>query len=321
MKNIRTIITIICLMTATGAMALSGPKDSIGTKVKNGKIFIMHQVEKSQGLFSISRRYGVSLNEIILANPGSDQLLRVDQVLLIPTGKDAPMEETAVKEYFSGEKVTTPSSAQGTQKKSTFARYHTVAKGETLYSISMLYSTKVDVLKNLNGLETDVLTVGQQIMVPASEEEKEDHDNAMIEAQQQVDVSKAKSHKLRKRIDPKDDDVAEKKIEPVSTDAYEVKVERLPKYDVEKVSERGMVETFDMANRNASNYRVCSHHTARIGSTIMVTNRENSKSVFVKVVSNHELDKKTGNIIRLSPTAMTDIEIQDRQKVEVSFAR
>ena len=99
-KKIGILLAFFVSFTVVNA----NPTDSIGTKVKNGKIFIMHKVEKAQGLFSISRRYNVPLNDIIEANPGSDKSLQVDQILLIPTGKDAPKEEQKVKEYFQSDK-------------------------------------------------------------------------------------------------------------------------------------------------------------------------------------------------------------------------
>jgi LysM repeat protein len=311
---------VVVLVCATAALAMAGPQDSIGTKVKNGKIFILHKVEKAQGLFSISRRYGVPLKDIIAANPGSDQVLHIDQILMIPTGKDAPMEEKAVKKYFSEDKGKSTSGSGAKRKNSTFAKYHTVAKGETLYSISVLYKTKVDVIKNLNGLKTDVLSVGQQIMVPATEEEKKVHDTKVADAKAKVDTAQGKSKEIKKTLDPNLETEPKVDIKEVSASKYEIKVEKLPKYDVQKISEKGVSELYT-GEVNSTNLRVCSHHVARVGTTIMVTNPLNQKSVFVKVVSNHSLDTEEGNIIQLSPTAMNDIQLASGDLVEVSFAR
>lgn len=321
MKRVKHFLILMIMVVGAGLTALANPTDSIGTKVKNGKIFILHKVEKAQGLFAISRRYGVALNDIIQANPGSDQMLQIDQILLIPTGKDAPMEDQKVKEYFSEDKGSGTNGSSGRNKKSTFARYHTVAQGETLYSISVLYDTKVDVIKDLNGLETDVLSVGQQIMVPASKEEKEEQDEKVAEAKQKVDDAASKTEKLRENISPAKKDEPQPEIKEHSGAKYEVKVEKMPKYNVEKISEKGYSEALEDEVNSQVNKRVCSHHTASIGSTVMVTNPTNQKSVFVKVVANHTLDEEKGNIIRLSQTALSDIEIEAGSQVQVSFAR
>ncbi|MFT5724928.1 MAG: LysM repeat protein [Bacteroidia bacterium] len=321
MKMFKQVVGVVFLLIMSSVAGYSATQDSIGTKVKNGKVFILHKVEKSQGLFSISRRYGVSLNEIILANPGSDKILLVDQILLIPTGRDAKQEEQAVTEYFTDDKAPTQSTKKPKAKRTTFAKYHMVAEGETLYSISVLYNTKVDVIKNLNGLETDMLSPGQQLMVPATESEKKDQDEQIHEAEQKMDDASSKLEKLKKAIKPKkikDDPVVE--MFEVKTDKYSVTVEKIPKYNVEKVSETGTAQSMSESEGNASK-RVCSHHSASIGSTVMVTNPENNKSVFVKVIANHNLNTETGNIIIISATAAADIELVANSSVNVSFAR
>lgn len=45
------------------------------------------------------------------------------------------------------------------------ATYHTVVRGDTLYSIANKYSTTIDKIKQLNGLNTDVLSVGVSLRV------------------------------------------------------------------------------------------------------------------------------------------------------------
>lgn len=321
MKMIRRILGAGFLLTLSAMMSMASTQDSIGTKVKNGKIYILHKVEKSQGLFAISRRYGVPLNDIIVANPGSDKILHVDQILLIPTGKDAALEEKAVTEYFAEDKVPSQVTEKTSSKKTTFAKYHTVASGETLYSISVLYKTKVDVIKDLNGLESDVLSTGQQLMVPATEDEKEDQDKKLIESKQKLDDAKEQLEEIKETVKPKklpEDPAGEKAV--VTKGKYTVSVEKVAKYNSEKVSETGFVETYDK-DVTGPNKRVCSHHSASIGSTVMVTNPSNNKSVFVKVVANHDINESKGNIIQLSKTALSDIEISDNAAIHVSFAR
>lgn len=321
MKTIRRILGVIFLMMMSSMMSFASTQDSVGTKVKNGKIFIMHKVEKSQGLFAISRRYGVTLNDIIVANPGSDKILHIDQIILIPTGKDAVLEEKMVTEYFAEDKAPTQTIEKVESKKTTFAKYHTVANGETLYSISVLYNTKVDVIKNLNGLESDVLSPGQQLMVPATKAEKDAQKEKLTEAKQELDDAVKQMEEINETVKPRtlrDDPVVE--MSEVKGDKYTVSIEKMPKYNVEKVSETGFVEILVTEEIDA-NKRVCSHHSASIGSTIMVTNPKNNKSVFVKVIASHALDEAKGNIIQLSKTALVDIESTDSSAIQVSFAR
>ncbi|PPK95158.1 flagellum-specific peptidoglycan hydrolase FlgJ [Nonlabens xylanidelens] len=46
-----------------------------------------------------------------------------------------------------------------------FTKQHVVVKGDTLYSVSKRYNTTVDKLKKLNKLKTNVLSVGQALIV------------------------------------------------------------------------------------------------------------------------------------------------------------
>lgn len=43
--------------------------------------------------------------------------------------------------------------------------FHTVVKGDTLFSLAKKYSTSVEEIKRLNGLETDVLSIGESLRV------------------------------------------------------------------------------------------------------------------------------------------------------------
>jgi len=322
MKKLKYIVGVVIALGFFAKPCFANPQDSIGTKVKNGKIYILHQVEKSQGLFAIGRRYGVSLDDIIVANPGSDKMLHINQILLIPTGKDAALEEKTVTEYFAEDKAPSQSFDKKASKKTTFAKYHTVASGETLYSISVLYNTKVDVIKNLNGLESDILGQGQQLMVPATKTEKDKQEKAITEAKQQVDDVSEKLETLKEAINPRelrDDPVVE--MSEVKKEKYTVSIEKLPKYKTQKVTETGSIEFLSSEDKKTKGKRVCSHHSASIGSTLMVSNPANNKSVFVKVVANHTLDESKGNIIKLSKTAHSDIEIEDNADVQVSFAK
>ncbi len=321
MRRVKQMVGVMILMTVSCLTALSNPTDSIGTKVKNGKIFILHKVEKAQGLFSISRRYNVTLDDIIKANPGSDEALVVDQILMIPTGKDAAMEEKAVKDYFSEDKAeASKKGGKASSKKTTFAKYHIVKSGETLYSISVLYNTKVSVLKNLNGLTTDELSLDQKIMVPATKEDKKAQDEKMTEAKQKLNDAEAKLIKLKtvNGASPNEQPVGE--VETVKKDKYEVSVETLPNADKQKVSEKGYVEVM-AENSETTDKRVCSHHSASVGSIVMITNPENGKAVFVTVVDNHTIDESKGNIIQLSQSALNALSMKSNAAVMVSFAR
>jgi LysM repeat protein len=117
------------------------PGDSIGTETINGKTYVLHRVEQKETLYSISRRYGVTIASIVEQNPKADGGLEVGQVLKVPY-----VARLAVK------------TANGL--------VHKVAPKETLYSIARLYGVEVSELRAKNGLKDDNLTVGQELTIP-----------------------------------------------------------------------------------------------------------------------------------------------------------
>lgn len=100
---------------------------------------ILYTVKKGDTLYSISKRYDVSVNEISRVNNLTSSVLTIGQTLFIPIND-------SIDEF----------------------NYYTVLKGDTLYSISRKFNTTVDSLKKLNNLNSNLLSVGEQIKVPSS---------------------------------------------------------------------------------------------------------------------------------------------------------
>lgn len=96
-----------------------------------------YTVKSGDSLWSISRKFGVSVNELKKVNNLSSNLLSIGQNLIIP-GKKADISSN---EYV-------------------------VKKGDTLYGIANKYNVSVDNLKSYNNLSTDSLSIGQIIKIP-----------------------------------------------------------------------------------------------------------------------------------------------------------
>lgn len=134
-------ILLISLLAfgAQGAMAQSGNE-------------FFHTVTKGQGLYSISRMYGVTEAEIIRLNPGSEVVIKVGQQLRIPQNKKS--ENTSnVPQVQTGEE-----------------RFHTIKTGETLYRLTVIYGLTAREICNANpGLSAENFKVGQVIVIPERE--------------------------------------------------------------------------------------------------------------------------------------------------------
>jgi len=320
------LLSLFVVVTLSNVSA--APKDSIGTKVINGKIFIIHKVDKGQGLYAISRRYSVALKDIIESNPGSDKQLILDQLIYVPTGKTAPMEQKVVSDYFKKDKKEPKASKDRMEQevRSTFAKYHEVTPGETLFAIAQKYNTKVDVIKSLNGLKSNELVVGQKLLVPMTQEEKEARVQKEISIKKEIESIKSDKLAVTKQVDQAEHIISHERKEqkshviPEGEAIYKTKSEYIEEFDVHKVSERGIANRYigSMLNQEI---RLASHHSAEIGTTIMVTNPATNEAVFVKVVANHKLDKEKANVILLTKSAAERIHIEDSGLVEISFAK
>ena len=109
----------------------------------------IHVVQKGETLYSIARRYGVSVEAICEANGIADpSLIYVGQELIIPVGP-GPAEPTP---------GTPPEQVQAT---------HVVQPGENLYRIALRYSITVMELAKANGITNPgQVYVGQTLVIP-----------------------------------------------------------------------------------------------------------------------------------------------------------
>lgn len=117
--------------------------------------FIIHEVKRRETLYSISRQYGVTMDDILGANPGIGQLSRGDRIRI------PQMQRTG----RSDGKVVQP--GQPSVEHSEYL-VHEVVAGETLYAISRRYGTDVQSIQNLNP-ESSSLRPGVKLKIPRKE--------------------------------------------------------------------------------------------------------------------------------------------------------
>jgi len=115
---------------------------------------VVHVVQAGETLSAISRKYGISVAKIKELNNLTSDNISTGQKLVVGTGVAPQTGATTVKP----ETATQPTAA-GTKK-------HVVQSGETLFSISRMYNTSVDKIKNANNLTDDRINVGQELTIP-----------------------------------------------------------------------------------------------------------------------------------------------------------
>lgn len=159
----------------------------------NGETYI---VKSGDSLWSIAKRYGVSIDDIKKANNLSSNLLNVGQVLIIPSEEEPPeIGDFIVYTVSSGDNLykiatkynltvddlvnyndlATTNLSIGQQllipvQKTNETQTYIVKSGDTLYSIASKYGISVNTLKNYNNLTTNVLSIGKKLNIPVTSE-------------------------------------------------------------------------------------------------------------------------------------------------------
>ena len=99
----------------------------------------IYQVKKGDTLYSIANKYGITLKELKAINDLKTDTLSIGQLLKVPSGLS-------------------------------LANSYTVGSGDTLYSIAKKFNTTVNKLKETNGLSSNMLSVGQKLIIPLIED-------------------------------------------------------------------------------------------------------------------------------------------------------
>ena len=100
-----------------------------------------HRVRSGESLYTIGKRYGVSVDRLKAANGLRRNTIRVGQELVIPTRSSGG---AAVSE----------------------GKVHRVRSGDTLSEIARRYGTTVSKLRSANGLTSNRLRIGQELKIP-----------------------------------------------------------------------------------------------------------------------------------------------------------
>ena len=136
MKFIGLLAAVICAASLF-AQTESWPKDTV-----DGVVVYRYTVQKSEGLYRISKNFNVSQEELVTLNPKlQKEGLKFGQVILIPV-KDAP--QSADSSYVK----------------------HVIAPKETLYAISKRYGVSVAELQAANPVVSKNMPIGATLLIP-----------------------------------------------------------------------------------------------------------------------------------------------------------
>ena len=131
------LLAAVIYATSLFAQTESWPKDTV-----DGVVVYRYTVQKSEGLYRISKNFNVSQEELVTLNPKlQKEGLKFGQVILIPV-KDAP--QSADSSYVK----------------------HVIAPKETLYAISKRYGVSVAELQAANPVVSKNMPIGATLLIP-----------------------------------------------------------------------------------------------------------------------------------------------------------
>ncbi len=155
MRKIFILLTALCLSVVSFAQNATYPLDTI-----DGKVYYKYAVQKSEGLYRISKNFNVSQEELVNCNPElKSSGLKLGQVILIPY-----VEQIDSSQYI----------------------VHELQPKETLYGLSKKYGVKIADIQKLNPKTSLSMGIGERLLIP-------DKDQSVATAAQPVEQATAPS--------------------------------------------------------------------------------------------------------------------------------
>lgn len=165
-------ISLTGLNTASAQEYENTPVTLSKEKVKvSGKLCYSHIVLEKQTLYSISKAYNVSIEDIYSFNPGlKDSGLKKNSIILIPVA-EAVKEEVKISEVQQENKATEQTSpvkpVVKKEAKASKKKVHVRKWYEDLSMIADQYGVTVEDIMDANNLTDTLLTNRQKLVIPA----------------------------------------------------------------------------------------------------------------------------------------------------------
>lgn len=329
-------------------------RDSIGIETINGKVFIVHKVDAGETLYAISKRYGVTVEQIVTQNPTADAGLEIEQILKVPYVPRVAKSSVQGKKHIVAEKETlysisrlygvtvedlkkwnnltenglslgqeleikntntlAASSINQLEVKSA-KTVHTVAAKETMFSITRQYGITVEQLSEWNSLQTDELKIGQTLFVSQPANSKQNPTQTITQVQTQTNpITQQQTPVIEKMVVPVTVPVVTPPVEKTTTIKISESVS-----GTDEIRETGLAELIEGTDGNRKYLAL--HRTAPSGTILKIKNEMNNREVFVRVMG--KLPETAPNdklVIKISKSAYDKLgAIDSRFRVEVTY--
>jgi len=275
-------LLIFVLLSVGFTSVFGSPIDSLGLKKDNNKTYIVYKVENKQPLYSILKRFNLSLTEFKQINSEVNIPINAGEIIFIPIhyldeatialiAPAKPLEKVVVKKQ---EEI-----------KITESGIHIVSAKQSLLNIANLHKVTMADIRKWNNLSSDNLKEGQRLFVEAPK-------NLAIDKSTLLGAKNDKGIEELKSYNNESD-------------------------GLKKTIETGMAELIEVPD-NSGKY-LALHKSAPIGTLVLVKNLANNQSTWVKVIG--RLPNTDGKlIIKLSPKAFERLNAVDKRiRAEISY--
>lgn len=327
------------------APAHIGPKltpDSVGVLVQQDKTFVRHRVAPGETLYGLARRYKVSVEQIMEANPGIKGALVTGQEVLIPRVRAVlpPASGAATKPApaASGSARSLPTDAAGNH-------VYKVQPGQTLFAVARKFGVSASALQKYNSKQlpaNGAVKAGQTLIIvpasggaaaseavaaapapkpapPTSRPERDDEAEKERAREREAERAREAEKAREAAAAPASSPVAGGNV--VATVTPETEEDKEPTRAneiVRKVTESGVAAIIEGGN---SEKYLALHKTAPVGTIMMVRNIMNGQVVYVRVIGKlPDTGDNSAVLIRLSKRAVAKLNTPDQRfRVETSY--
>jgi LysM repeat protein len=288
---------IILLILITFCNNVKANVDSIGIENINGNKYILHKVQKGEGLYGIARKYKSTVTEIQELNNLTNTILDLGQIIKVPSKNPSIVTEEIKTKT---EQSSIPKIVNNPKVKPNAFITHTVKRGETLYLLSRKYDVSVTEISKLNNLKKTSLVLGQKLKIPKKGTVINNQDIIEPTEEEQKNVTVEKS---------------------TGTADLKVNVKNNKLLGSVDYNETGIASYIEDKNID-SKKSIALHKTAPVGTIIKVTNLMNNKSIYVKVIGKlPDTGDNENTIIILSKSAVNMLGgIEQKFRVNLNYS-
>jgi LysM repeat protein len=160
-----------------GYSAKAKPMDSIRMELKKGKWYVVYQMEKGQGIFSVCKKYNVERKDLESANRTDLNQLKKGDLIFVPYLVGDTLNELRNAKVMENQKNILKVAVKDTLPKmdeahanadaieNTFNGKHIVLQGENLLKIAQKYKVTQQQLMKWNNLRSNRINTGQELIV------------------------------------------------------------------------------------------------------------------------------------------------------------